>query len=36
MASADVEAPTVQTLIDIRGTAAAPVHNLSFDGLLFE
>ncbi len=33
---ADVEAPFVQTLIEGRGTAAAPVHNLVFQNLRFE
>ncbi|MEV6009331.1 fibronectin type III domain-containing protein [Streptomyces sp. NPDC051976] len=33
--TADVEAPVLQKLVDGRGTAAAPVHDLAFRGLRF-
>ena len=32
---ADVEAPALETLIEARGTAQSPVHNLIFEGLEF-
>jgi hypothetical protein len=32
---ADVEAPALEKLVDGRGTAAAPVHDLAFRGLQF-
>jgi hypothetical protein len=35
MARADAEAPALQTLVDGAGTAAAPVHNLVFQGIQF-
>lgn len=35
LTKADIEAPTLETLIDARGTADAPVHNLRFSGIEF-
>jgi len=36
LASADVEAPVVQTLVSGCGTSASPLSNLTFSGLTFE
>ena len=36
LASADVEAPTVETLLSGSGTATSPLSNLTFRGLTFE
>ena len=36
MSRADVEAPALQALIDVRGTVRHPVENLRFQGLRFE
>lgn len=35
MAAADVEMPAIETLIEGRGTAAAPIHHVLFSGLEF-
>jgi hypothetical protein len=35
MATADVEAPAIQTLIEGAGTPGAPLHNLTFSNLQF-
>ena len=35
MATADVEAPVLQTVVEGAGTAATPVHNLTFSNLQF-
>lgn len=35
LATADVELPVLQSLIDANGTAANPVHNIVFSGLQF-
>jgi hypothetical protein len=35
LATADVELPMLETLIDMRGTAADPVHNIVFSGIQF-
>jgi hypothetical protein len=35
MATADAEAPVLQTLVSGDGTAAAPVHNIVFSGIQF-
>jgi hypothetical protein len=35
MASADVELPTLGSLVDIGGTYDAPAHNLAFSGITF-
>jgi hypothetical protein len=35
LATADVEAPVLEKLVDGRGTASAPVHNIVFRGLQF-
>ena len=35
LATADVELPVVETLIDAHGTAADPVHNIVFSGIQF-
>lgn len=35
LATADVEAPVLQTLISGRGTESAPVHNIIFKGIQF-
>lgn len=32
---ADVELPGIESLVDLRGTATRPVHNIAFDGLQF-
>jgi hypothetical protein len=34
--NARVEIPTIETLIDIQGTAEAPVHDIEFRGLTFQ
>jgi hypothetical protein len=36
LASADVEVPALQTLVNGSGTAAAPLTNITFSGLTFE
>ncbi|WP_309621154.1 hypothetical protein [Salinibacterium sp.] len=36
LASADVEAPVLETLVRGTGTAAAPLTNITFSGLVFE
>src|SRR5258708_7930805 len=36
LASADVEAPTVQTLVSGSGTGTAPLSNITFSGITFE
>jgi hypothetical protein len=35
LSKADVEAPSIESLIEARGTAQAPVHNLVFEGMEF-
>ena len=35
MTTADVEAPTLQTLVEGSGTAAHPIHDVSFQGIQF-
>jgi Right handed beta helix region/Fibronectin type III domain/Protein of unknown function (DUF1565) len=35
LATADVELPVLQALIEARGTAADPVHNIAFSGIQF-
>jgi hypothetical protein len=35
MGSADVELPTLQSLVAVGGTYGAPAHNLSFSGITF-
>lgn len=35
MARADVEVPVLDTLIDVKGTAAQPVHDVTFSGIEF-
>jgi hypothetical protein len=35
MTTADVELPTLQSLVDVGGTYGAPAHNISFSGLTF-
>jgi len=35
LATADVEAPRLETLISGNGTPSAPIHNLVFDGIQF-
>jgi len=35
LATADVELPVLESLIDIKGTAANPVHNIVFSGIQF-
>jgi hypothetical protein len=36
LATADVEAPALATLVEERGTAAAPVHDITVSGVRFE
>ncbi|HEV2484892.1 MAG TPA: fibronectin type III domain-containing protein [Terracidiphilus sp.] len=35
LAKADVELPALESLVELRGTAANPVHNIAFEGLQF-
>jgi hypothetical protein len=35
MATADVEAPAIESLVTGNGTASSPIHNVVFDGLQF-
>jgi hypothetical protein len=35
LAGADVEAPVLETLVEGRGTAQAPIHDLAFQGIRF-
>jgi hypothetical protein len=35
MSTADVELPTLQSLVDIGGTYDSPAHNISFSGITF-
>ena len=35
LAHADVEVPVLESLVDIRGTASQPVHDIAFSGIQF-
>jgi hypothetical protein len=35
LAYADVEVPTLESLVDIRGVASQPIHDVSFSGIQF-